>query len=76
MNKKTDKPLIGPDGEVRELDDDFFAKAKRGRPKLPEGAKKRRVNIMLEPDIDAALKAEGGNLSARVNKLLRADLGL
>ncbi len=32
--------LIGKDGEVRELSEPFFAKAKRGRPATPNGEKK------------------------------------
>lgn len=35
-----DGALIGKDGEVRELDEPFFAKAKRGRPATPNGEKK------------------------------------
>ena len=69
------KPYIGPDGEVRELDENFFAQAKRGRPPMPEAAKKRRVNLMLDPDIADHL-SQVGNSSAFVNDLLRKKLGL
>ena len=69
------KPLISPDGEVRELDQSFLAQARRGRPALPGDAKKRRVNLMLDPDVAARLR-EGGNASARVNSLLREKLDL
>ena len=64
------KPYVARDGEVRELDSDFFAKAKRGRPALPAEAKKRRVNLMLDPEIADRLKTLP-NASAYVNDMLR-----
>lgn len=67
------RPYINRDGEVRELDQGFFAIAKRGRPPLPTEAKKRRVNIMLDPDVADRLKAIP-NVSAYVNDLLRKQL--
>ncbi|QBF32125.1 BrnA antitoxin family protein [Thalassococcus sp. S3] len=70
------KPYTDAKGEVRELDDDFFAKAKPGRPALPESQKKKRVNVMLDPDVVERLKTVKGSTSERVNRLLRADLGL
>ena len=69
------KPFVSPEGEVRELDQDFFARAKRGRPSLPEAAKKRRVNLMLDPEVAVRLKALG-NASAFVNSVLREKLDL
>ena len=69
------KPLVSPDGEVRELDRDFFARAKRGRPQLPQAVKKRRVNLMLDPDVAERLQGVG-NSSAFVNSLLRERLGI
>ena len=69
------KPFVSPEGEVRELDQDFFAKAKRGRPSLPEAAKKRRVNLMLDPEVAVRLQALG-NASAFVNTVLREKLDL
>jgi uncharacterized protein (DUF4415 family) len=67
------KPYVARDGEVRDLDDAFFARAKRGRPALPEGARKRRVNIMLDPDVADRLKTIP-NASAFVNEILRKKL--
>lgn len=64
------------DADNPPLPDDFFEKAKRGRPELAEGEKKKRVNIMLDPDVITALSTEGGNKSALINKLLRKELGL
>jgi hypothetical protein len=69
------KPFTAPDGEVRELDETFFARARRGRPPLPDAAKKRRVNFMLDPDIAARLH-DFENSSAFVNGLLREKLGM
>ena len=67
------KPYINRDGEVRELDQEFFAHARRGRPALPAEARKRRVNIMLDPDVADRLKTIP-NASAYVNDLLRKQL--
>ena len=67
------KPLVSPDGEVRELGEDFFARATRGRPALPADARKRRVNLMLDPEVAARLRGLG-NASAFVNGLLREKL--
>tara|TARA_R110002126_G_scaffold168463_2_gene316956 strand:- start:1032 stop:1262 length:231 start_codon:yes stop_codon:yes gene_type:complete len=70
------KPLTDASGEVRELGADFFSKATRGRPALPDTAKKVRVNLTLDPEVAEALRSAKGNASQRVNDLLRADLGL
>ncbi|WP_372574739.1 BrnA antitoxin family protein [Ruegeria jejuensis] len=70
------KPYIDEDGEVSELDDAFFKSAARGRPPLPEGEKKQRVSIMLDPDVLSRLKADGKGWQTRANALLRKSLGL
>ena len=64
------KPYAARAGEVRELDADFFGKAKRGRPALPADVKKRRVNLMLDPEVADQLKTLP-NASAYVSDLLR-----
>jgi len=69
------KPYIDEDGEVRELDENFFATAKRGRPAMPEAQRKKRVNLMLDPDVIEKLKAKG-NMSAEANTALREALGI
>ena len=74
--KSKDKPLTTPEGEAPELGDDFFAKAKRGRPMLPDDQKRVPFKVTLDPDVRIALKAAGGSASARINRLLREDLGL
>lgn len=80
MNKHENENIIDryldADGEVKELDDAFFEKAKRGRPFMPEEAKKKRVTMMLDPDILAKLKADGKGWQTRANALLRKGLGL
>ena len=72
---KEGEPYIGEDGEVRELDAHFFRNATRGRPRMPAAARKQRVNLMLEPQVIAALKARGV-MSAEANRLLKEALGL
>ncbi|MEM1429090.1 MAG: BrnA antitoxin family protein [Pseudomonadota bacterium] len=69
------KGFIGPDEEVGELDGTFFEEAKRGRPPLPEGEGKQRVNMTLDRDVVERLRADG-KMSTRVNALLRRELGI
>jgi uncharacterized protein (DUF4415 family) len=69
------KPYIDEDGEVRELDDHFFANAKRGRPPMPAEDRKQRVNLTLPRDVVAALKARGA-MSTEATRILREGLGL
>ncbi|KPU84841.1 hypothetical protein JI58_01260 [Marinosulfonomonas sp. PRT-SC04] len=68
-------PLIGDDDEVRDITGDDLKAAQRGRPALPPNKRKRRVNLMLDPEVIEGLKAEG-NMSASVNNILREKLGL
>jgi uncharacterized protein (DUF4415 family) len=46
-----------------------------GRPPLPLSKRKQRLNLMLDPDVIDRLRAKG-DMSARVNALLRRELGL
>lgn len=69
---KRDK-LIADDGEVRELDAGFFARAKRGRPAMLPDARKVRMNLMIDADIADRLK-DLGNKSAFVNAAIRDAL--
>ncbi len=64
---------IAADPDTFELTEESFAKARRGRPMLPPEARRKRVNLMLEPDIAERLK-NSGNASALVNNLLRKHL--
>jgi hypothetical protein len=74
VHKPLARRYIKTDGEVRELDAAFFAKAKRGRPPMAAGRKKVRMNFMIDPDLAAALDKRA-NKSAVVNKALRKVLG-
>ena len=49
---------------------------KGGRPALPERDRKRRVTIMLDPDVIEHFKAEGRGWQTRVNAALRKAAGL
>ncbi len=69
------EPLIDADGEVREITAEDMKHARRGRPPLPQDARKKRVNLMLDPAVVEALK-ERGVMSAEANRLLRKALGL
>lgn len=70
-------PLIDEKGEVREITEADMKRAFRlGRPPLPADLRKRRVTMMLDPDILARLKADGRGWQTRANALLREALGL
>jgi uncharacterized protein (DUF4415 family) len=56
------------------MDDLKFAR--RGRPALPEETRKKRVSIMLDPEIIERLKSEGKGWQTRANALLRKALAL
>jgi uncharacterized protein (DUF4415 family) len=47
-----------------------------GRPLLPEQYRKRRVTIMLDPDVIEHFKAEGRGWQTRINAALRRAAGL
>ena len=47
-----------------------------GRPPLPEGERKRRVTMYLDPDVLDSLKAGGKGWQTRANAALRGALGL
>ena len=49
---------------------------KGGRPALPERDRKRRVTIMLDPDVIEHFKAEGRGWQTRMNAALRKAAGL
>ena len=70
------KPYTDDEGEVRELDDHFFAIAKRGRPALPKDERKQQVTMLLDPDVVAYFKKDGRGWQTRVNAALREVAGL
>ena len=49
---------------------------KRGRPRMPDEARKRRVSIMLDPDVIDHFKAGGKGWQTRLNAVLRKAAGL
>jgi len=72
-NKKT---YIDKDGEVGELDADFFERASRGRPTLAPALRKQRVTIMLDRKVIEYFKKEGKGWQTRANAALRIAAGL
>ena len=67
------EPYIGADGEVRDLDDAFFAKARRGRPPMLPTERKVRVNLMIEPDLARELDLMIGPAEYLAVTRLQAD---
>jgi uncharacterized protein (DUF4415 family) len=53
-----------------------FGRNPGGRPRLAPEVKKRRVTLMLDPDVLGAFKADGRGWQTRVNAALRAAKGL
>ena len=70
------EPLVGEDGEVREITMDDLHFARLGRPPLPSELRKKRVTMMLDPDVIERLKADGKGWQTRANALLRDALGV
>ena len=79
-----DAPELTPElaAQLRPIDDfpelaefnEFIRKG--GRPKLPDSARKRRVTIMLDPDVLEHFKATGKGWQTRINAALRKAAGL
>ncbi len=70
-------PLVGEDGEVREITEaDLKYAIRPGRPPMPPGLRKRHVTMMLDPDIIDRLKDGGRGWQTRANALLREALKL
>lgn len=46
-----DESRIGADGEVRDLDNGFFAKARRGRPPMLPTERKVRMNLVIDLEL-------------------------
>lgn len=73
---KHPEPMTDADGEVRELGEEFFASARRGRPPMPEGQAKQRVTMYLDPEVLAYFKAAGKGWQTRINETLRKAANL
>jgi len=77
-----DAPELTPELAAKlqplEMVDPEFAEfvRKGGRPQLPERYRKRRVTIMLDPDVIEHFKAAGKGWQTRVNAALRKAAGL
>lgn len=65
-----------PVWEFPELVEILQKHGKLGRPPLPEGEKKQRVTLYLDPDVVAKLKEGGRGWTTRANAALRKALGL
>jgi len=77
MNRKdTEKSYVDDDGEALELDDEWFASAVRGRPKLPSEKRKKQISILLDPDVITHFKKDGRGWQTRINAALRKVAGL
>ena len=76
MTDSTREPLMDEHGEVREITMDDLKHFRRGRPPLPSEVRKKRVSIMLDPDVIDRLKKDGKGWQTRANALLRNALGV
>ena len=72
----TEKTYTDNHGEALELDEAWFAKAVRGRPKLPSELRKQRISILLDPDVISHFKDGGRGWQTRINAALRKVAGL
>lgn len=68
------KSMIDDKGEVLELDDAFFKRARRGRPAMLEEERKSRVTMFLDKDIIEHFKKGGKGWQTRLNDKLRETL--
>lgn len=59
------------DPDNPDITDDMVAQARRGRPPLPEGERKKQVTMLLDPDVLDALKKDGKGWQTRANAALR-----
>ena len=72
----SEKSYMDDDGEAPELDEVWFAKASRGRPKLPSELRKQQISILLDPVVILHFKSEGCGWQTRINTALRKVAGL
>ena len=72
----SEKSYLDDDGEALELDEAWFAKTSFERPKLPSELRKRRISILLDPDVITHFKSEGRGWQTRINAALRKVAGL
>lgn len=72
----TKKSYVDEEGEARELDEQFFRGAIRGRPPFLPEARKVKTTIMFDPGVLAFFKKDGKGWQTRVNAALRKAAGL
>lgn len=65
-----------PIAEIPELADFAEFVRKGGRPAMPPEKRKRRVTLMLDPDVVERFKAGGKGWQTRMNAALRKAAGL
>ena len=68
------KSYIDENDELMELDAQWFAEAKRGRPVKPSEQAKRQISIRLDPDILDFYRSTGKGWQTRINDILRAAM--
>ena len=72
MNRAcSEKSYIDDDGEALELDEAWFSKASRGRPKLPCELRKQRISTLLDSDVMKHFKSVGRDWQTRTHAALR-----
>ena len=62
--------IIDGDGEALKLDEAWFAKAVRGRAKLPIELHEQRKFILLDADVISHFKGEGRGWQIQINAAL------
>ena len=72
----SEKSYMDDDGEAPELDEVWFTRASRGRPKLPSELRKQQISIHLDPVVIIHFKSEGCGWQTRINAALRKVAGL
>jgi len=73
---ETDFARARPVTDFPELVEILTRHGKLGRPPLPEGQRKRRVTLHLDPEVLDRLKQGGKGWQTRANAALRRALGL
>lgn len=69
------KLLIDKNDEAHELGNNFFTKARRGRPPPPEDSRKQRGTLYLDPDLLDFFKRGGKRWQTCINAALQKYRG-
>jgi uncharacterized protein (DUF4415 family) len=73
-SKAKTKSYIKRSGEAAALDADYFRTARLGRPPLLPEERKRKVTIMLDPDVVEYFRRGGPGWQTRLNEALRKSM--